>query len=181
MLPQKQEHEDYGTSFKMGVEFNPEDMDILERVIELMCAEINDDDFDVKSPHDDGKIFFKLATNKTMSEFTFESNVALKPSKLNNDKLEQFSMITLDILVAGWYMNNNDDGTKKYGLSLKVQKVWFGGEKSLKKRKKPVQDCDEDENININSPSSSVDQSEPEKKKMPMMTKADKKILKGLV
>lgn len=177
MLPQKQEHEEYGTSYKMGVEFNPEDMDVLERVIELMCAEINDDEFDVKLPHDDGSIFFKLGTNKSMSEFTFESNVSLKPSKLNTDKLEQFSAITLDLLVSGWFMNN--DGVKKYGLTLKVQKVWFGGEKVKSvKRKKPVDEEDVDD-IDIDSPGSEL--LTPEKKKMPMMTKADKKILKGLV
>jgi len=148
MLPTKNEHDDYGTSFKMGVECDGGDMTIFENIMEKMYDELDDDQYDPKQPHDDGSIFFKLPTNKALSEFTFESNVPIKPGKLHNDRLEQFMPVTLDLLVSGWYLRKNENGVKdengkqvkKFGLTYKIRKITFGGEKARSKKRKTDED-----------------------------------------
>lgn len=145
MLPSKNEHDDYGTSFKMGVECDSTDMVIFENIMEKMYDELDDDEYDPKQPHDDGSIFFKLPTNKALSEFTFESNVPIKPGKLSNDRLEQFMPVTLDLLVSGWYLRKKDEDSngkhvKKFGVTYKVRKITFGGEKARSKKRKTDED-----------------------------------------
>ena len=139
MLPAKNEHDDYGTSFKMGVEFDEGDMIVFDTILEKMMEVVDDESYSVKPGHDDGNIFFKLPTNKALSEFTFESNVAIKPGKLGSDKLDQFMPVTIDLIVSGWYLKKRDEDVKKYGLTYKIRKVCFGNEKvktpAVKRRK----------------------------------------------
>ena len=135
MLPMKNEHEDYGISFKAGIEFNEDDMVVFEDIIEKMYDQANDGDYVVKQPHEDGSIFMKLPTNKALSEFTFESNVPIKPGRLDHDKLEQHMAVTVDLLVSGWYLNDKSADVKKLGVTMKIRKIHFGQEKSTKKRK----------------------------------------------
>jgi hypothetical protein len=138
MLPSKNEHDEYGTSFKIGVECDGEDMLVFENLMEKMYDEVDDDEYQPKQPHEDGSIFFKLPTNKALSEFTFESNVPIKPSKLTHNSLEQFMPVTLDLLVSGWYLRKKD--VKKFGLTLKIKKIAFGGEKRASKKRKTEED-----------------------------------------
>jgi hypothetical protein len=129
MLPAKNEHEDYGISFKMGVEFEEDDMVVFDKVLEEMLKKVGDDEFAMKPCHEDGNIFFKLGTNRAMSEFTFESNVAIRPGKLVNEKLEQHMQVTLELTVSGWYLKKKDEDEKKFGLTFKIRKICFGQEK----------------------------------------------------
>lgn len=139
MLPAKNEHEEYGTTFKMGVEFDEGDMIVFDTVLEKMMEVVDDESYVVKPGHEDGNIFFKLPTNKSLSEFTFESNVPIKPGKLGSDKLDQFMPVTVELILSGWYMKKKDEDVKKYGLTFKIRKVCFGNEKvrapPVKKRK----------------------------------------------
>jgi hypothetical protein len=138
MLPTKNEHEDYGISFKIGVEFDEDDMVVFDKVLEKMLAKCEDDSFAMKPCHEDGTIFFKLGTNRALSEFTFDSNLAIRPGKLGHDKLEQHMQVTLEIAVSGWYLNKKEEDEKKFGLTFKIRKITFGQEKSkpvVKKRK----------------------------------------------
>lgn len=139
MLPAKNEHDDYGTSFKMGVEFDEGDMIVFDTILEKMMEVVDDDSYSVKPGHDDGNIFFKLPTNKALSEFTFESNVPIKPGKLGSEKLDQFMPVHIDLIVSGWYLKKKDSDEKKFGLTYKIRKVCFGSEKVrapvVKKRK----------------------------------------------
>jgi len=148
MLPTKNEHEEYGTSFKVGVEFDEGDMIVFETILDKMQEVIGDDSYECKPSHTDGSIFFKLGTNKSLSEFSFESNVPIKPGKLHNDKLEQHMQITLDLLVSGWYLKKKGvDGEKKFGLTYKIRKIIFGAEKRPSKKRKA-----EDDEVSTSSP-----------------------------
>lgn len=135
MLPTRNEHEEYGISFKAGIEFNEDDMVVFENIIEKMYKEADDDDYDVKQPHEDGAIFMKLPTNKALSEFTFDSNVPIKPGKLSHEKLEQHMSVTVELMVSGWYLYDKDADVKKLGVTMKLRKIQFGQEKPVKKRK----------------------------------------------
>jgi hypothetical protein len=141
-VPTKQESDDYGTSYKMGVEFDEGDLEVLDTIIEKMVDVADDSCFEVKQPHNDGSIFFKLPTNSSHSEFTFKSNVAIKPSKLDNEKIYQFVPVHMEIAVAGWYMKKADDD-KKIGLTFKIAKITFGDEKVVKKSLKRKAEDDE--------------------------------------
>ena len=147
MLPTKNEHEEYGISYKMGVEFDEGDMIVFETILEKMGEVLDDESFEVKNSHEDGSIFFKLPTNKALSEFTFDSNVPIKPGKLGNEKIEQHMQVAVDLLVSGWYLKKKDDGDKKYGLTFKIRKIMFGQEKKPTKRRKT-----EDDEVSTSSP-----------------------------
>lgn len=148
MLPAKNEHEEYGTSFKIGVEFDEGDMIVFETILDKMLEVVNDESYECKPSHTDGSIFFKLGTNKALSEFSFESNVPIKPGKLQNEKLEQHMQITMDLLVSGWYLKKKGvDGEKKFGLTYKIRKINFGGEKVRSKKRKV-----EDDEVSTSSP-----------------------------
>ena len=137
MLPRRIESE-YGVNFSAGFSFETVDLEILEKILEKMSAEV-DDEWEVKECHDDGSIFLKLLTNNTQSEFKFESNVPIKPLKLHHDKLEQHMDATVELVVAGWYRNTPEK--KQYGLTLKVKKITWGNEKRKRKH---------DDEVNLN-------------------------------
>jgi hypothetical protein len=130
----------------MGVEFQIGDLEALEKVEELMRSYV-DDTWELKQFHNTGKIFFKLPVDSNHSAFKMVSNVPIKPGKLINDKIQQFTDITVDLGVLGWYQtvaNKEEEelseGDKnKFGISFKIHGVHFGG--AVKKRKK----VDEDE------------------------------------
>jgi hypothetical protein len=53
--PKKQESEEYGTThYKFGVQFNEDDLEILDNVLGKM-EELVDDEYTGKPPHDEGK------------------------------------------------------------------------------------------------------------------------------
>jgi hypothetical protein len=137
MLPRRIESE-YGVKFSAGLSFEASDLDILEKILAKMGEEV-DDDWTVKGYHDDGSIFLKLLTNANQSEFKFDSNVPIKPLKLDNDKLEQHMDTTVELVVSGWYRNTPE--TKQYGLTLKVKKITWGNEKRKRKH---------DDEVNLN-------------------------------
>lgn len=140
MLPSKNEHEDYGTSFKMGCEFDEGDMIVFETVLDKMLEEV-DASFKVKPSHEEGKIFFKLPTNKNMSEFTFDSNVPIKPGKLGHDKLDQHMPFYIELIVGGWYLKKLEMGEeRKFGLKFTIKKIHFGEEKKIVKKRKVEED-----------------------------------------
>lgn len=169
MLPVEKTHELYGTTYSMGVEFAEEDMDVFDKLIVMMFSRIGDTDFEIKVPHNGGTIFFKLKTNESGENFEHESNVVISPDQLNHENIERNIDVTVELLISGWYMKSG--GTKKLGLNLKVQKIWFGGEKTKGKKRKI-----EDDDIEILSPTVMPD----EKKKVNFMTKVDRKIIEGL-
>lgn len=168
MLPQKQEHDEYGVRYSMGCEFNEDDLTVLECVFDKIKDHV-DDDFCGKEVHNEGAIFFKLPTNKAQSEFDFENNLGLKPMKLQNEKMERQMLVTIDLIVNGWYKSDS----KQFGVSYKFKKVHFGAEKKVVKRKRV-----DDEDIEIKDESSTESVEEFGKKRY--MSKKDQKIIKEL-
>lgn len=169
MLPQKQEHDQYGIRYSIGCEFNEDDLVVLESVYDKLKDNV-DDDFSGKEVHNEGAVFFKLPTNKAQSEFDFDNNLGLKPMKLNNDKLERQMLVTFDLIVSGWYKSDS----KQFGLSYKFKKIHFGAEKKSVKRRKL-----DDEEIEIKDESSTESIEEFGRKKY-HMSKKDQKIVREL-
>lgn len=135
MMPARSEHEDYGLKYSLGVEFKNADCELFDAVLDKLDIE----GWERKECHDEGKIFLALKPNAASTEFTCECNVPIKPLKLASDKLDLGMEVTVDLAVAGWYMQDIDEDVKKYGLSLKVKSLFFGPPPTKRKRK------DEDE------------------------------------
>ncbi len=99
-----------------------------------------DESWEQKQVHDDGKIFLNLQANSASTDFVFESNLPVKPLKLQHEKIDQYMDVTVEFTVTGWYLKNDDAEEKKYGLTLKVKKIHWGEEKKVVKKKKTEDD-----------------------------------------
>lgn len=145
--PNKQESEEYQTTnYKFGVQFNEDDLEILDSILGKM-EELVDDEYTGKPPHDEGKIYFKLRPNSDSSKFTTKMDVAITPKKLIHEDIDFGNDVTVEFLVGGWYMDKDDE--KKFGLTLTVKQVWFKEElkKPVPKRKKPAVTSDDEVRI----------------------------------
>lgn len=171
MTPRKQEHDVYGTSFKMGVEFQEDDMIVFETVVEKM-GKVVGDEYTAKLPHDNGSMFIKLPTNKVLSDFACDLNVPIRPNKLEHEKISQHMPVTVDLIVGGWFMNNETSDEQKYGLSFNVKKITFATEKPKQKKKRH-----DGEDIDVPDSGDSASEEPPKKKSH---SKKDSAILKGM-
>lgn len=134
--PAKQEHDQYGVKYTMGVKFSADDCEIFDKCldgIEEQLQELGESDWERKETHDDGSIFLKLGTNKSHSEFSFSNNLQLKPTCLNHDKLDSGMDVQVELELGGWLMRV--EGEKKYGLTLSIKSIHFGALEKKKKRK----------------------------------------------
>jgi hypothetical protein len=129
MMPNRNESEDYGLKYSIGVEFQESECELFDAILDKL--EI--DGWERKECHDEGKIFLTLKANAGSTDFTCTSNVPIKPLKLTSDKLDLGMEVTVDLAVAGWYMQDEDE--KKYGLTLKVKGLFFGPQPIKRKRK----------------------------------------------
>lgn len=142
MPPRLFEHEEYGESYKFGVKFDEDDMKPLDQALVKTSTNVGDD-WTGKFPHDDGSIFFKLKPNPGKTKFTSPMNVPIKPSKLDNDLISPDMDVTVHFGVSAWYQKEE----KKYGLTIKIKKIWFGDDaepKKKKSKKQPEPDTDTD-------------------------------------
>ena len=132
MLPKRDESE-FGIKYSLCVEFSMDDCALLDAILDKLEIE----DWERKECHNEGSIFLNLKPNGAHTEFKFKNNVGLKPLKLYNDKFDVGMDVTVDMLVAGWYMQDTIDDVevKKFGLSLKVKDIWFGPLPSKRRRK----------------------------------------------
>ena len=135
MAPRKQVG-DYGTQYSMGVKFNESDMIVFDTLLEKM-GQFAGDGFRIKHAHENGKIFIKLVPNDSGSKFKFKCNLPLTPQNLLD--IEKKSDVTIELGVDGWYLK---DGAKKtFGLTLDVNKIFFGHEpKPRSKKRKTSED-----------------------------------------
>lgn len=143
MVPTKTVHDDYGTKYSVGVEFSESDCAIFENILDSMDPE---DGWVRKETHDDGKIFLKLRTNASQSEFLTTSNIAIRPSKLHSDKLDLGMEVQVEMDVGGWFMQDEDE--KIFGVTLKVKSIHYGSIVQKKRRK-----TDDDEVRTLFNPS----------------------------
>ena len=173
--PTRQEHEEYGLSYRFGVQFDENEVEFLDDIINKMEA-LMGDDVEVKPPHNEGTIYFKLAPNNKQTAFQCDINIPIAPSKLKSEDIEQGMDVTVEFKVTPWYRRDEND-EKQMGLALKVKKLFFGEEPKpkAKKRKSTV----DEELLDIIS-DYEEDQAPPTKKKLPTMSKEDKKILYSL-
>ena len=135
MLPNRTEHETYGLKYSLGVEFKSSDCELFDAILDKMDL----DGWERKDLHDDGKMYLTLKTAKNLTDFSFTSNLPIKPLRLVNDNLVENMDVTVEFVLSGWYMNTVDDNeeeVKKYGLSMKIKSIWFGPETSPSKKRK---------------------------------------------
>ncbi len=132
MEPKVNEHEEYGQSINIGIEFEEKDVAILDTLIEHLKDASDFSNPDIKPAHKDGLIFFKLPTDSNHQKFQFECNVPIKPLKLMNDKIYKGMDVTVDMCINGWFLDKEE--TFKLGLVYKIKKLIFGEEKNKKKK-----------------------------------------------
>ncbi len=120
MEPRLMPHDDYGDSYKFGVRFDEDELFKLDQA--LLAVGHHAPEWTEKPAHEDGTIFFKLATDKTNSKFTADISPKISPRKIENDKISTDMDVTVEFSVGGWYKRD----IEKFGLTLKVKKVVFG-------------------------------------------------------
>ncbi|MFA7327761.1 MAG: hypothetical protein WC121_13925 [Candidatus Kapaibacterium sp.] len=123
MLPSRQESEEYGLKYSLGVEFNESDCAVFDKLLDTMADMKNDNEYDRKEAHNDGKIFLSLKPNAKNNDFKCAINLPIKPLKLVNDKIDVGEEVEVDMLVSGWWMAG-ENGCK-YGLTLGVKAIRF--------------------------------------------------------
>ncbi len=123
MAPRLFEHDDFGDSFKFGVRFDEDELFKLDQAI--LAVGHHAPGWTEKPAHEDGTIFFKLATDKTNSKFTADILPKITPKKIDNDKISTDMDVTVEFNIGGWFQRSSE----KFGLTLKVKKVVFGNGK----------------------------------------------------
>ena len=147
MKPYRNDHEDYGTAFSIGISFT--DTAVLDRALETVREFLTlDDGWVVKDVFDEGKMFLKLKPTKQFSGWEFTSNIQFKPNKLEHDKIDTGMEVTVELVVSGWYSNRIYQNMEvlQYGLTTKLKDIHFGPQPVKKKRKTDEEevsyDCD---------------------------------------
>jgi hypothetical protein len=153
-------------AFSMGVNFEQAALQAVDELLEML-GEHEGPEFSPKPVHKDGSVFFKLQHENNL--FKFSSNIDITP---DNIQVAQHSPVKVEFEVQGWFLKDED--VKKYGLRLKVLKVFFGEEQKKKRRKKIVSSEEE-----LDVPSVSSGSPSPIKKKKTMSAE-DRRILKAL-
>ncbi len=125
--------------FSLGVEFEEDDLEVIDKVMHGLSKWMPPPLWTPKEPHTDGKIFFKLPTDNDGKNFKFKHNApTLKPTHLNDTTLNQTDQCTVDISITAWAMKDEDPEENKhmYGLTLKLNEVFFGEEEAKPAPKK---------------------------------------------
>ena len=154
-------------TYSMGVNFEESSLKAVDELLEILGEHV-DEGFTAKPVHKDGSIFFKLQHED--DKFKFTSNVDITPSDI---QVEQHTSVKVEFEVAGWFLRDSE--IKKYGLRLKVLKVFFGEEEQKKRRRKKTVSSEEE----LDVPSVSSGSPSPQKKKKTMSAE-DRRILKAL-
>jgi len=176
MPPRKQEDEIYGESVNMGIEFNEEDLKVLDETIVKM-GEFVEEDFEAKEVHDNGKVFLKLpvGNNKARGKhIKCKSNIKLDINDLPHPDIEGQTPVTIILQVNGWFMK--DELANKFGVSLVVKNIYFGATWTAPKKSNKRKIKVEEDDLTVLS----QDDKTPSPKAKRTMTKADRKILNAL-
>ena len=132
MVPKKEEHDEYGLSYKVGVAFDEDCAFIkeLDDCLEELRSVVKTDAV-LKSPHNEGTVFFKLTTDTRGAKFKCASNVLIKPSKLSSNLISSGDNVECVVLVGCWIMRKEGEADKA-GLTLTLQKLTFDVSSSQK-------------------------------------------------
>lgn len=96
---------------------------------------LTDDFEEIKEPHRQGTIFFKMLTNAAQTKFNTTMNLPLTPMKLKDKRIEEQMTVTAEFTVSCWFSKNNLKGEHKAGLAFKLKELKFGDEPVTKKNK----------------------------------------------
>jgi hypothetical protein len=99
--PTRQEHEEYGLSYRIGVEFNEPDVEFLDDLVNKLEEQMGDD-WEVKVPHNEGKIYFKLQPNIKQNGFQCAINLPLTPTKLLHESIDRDMDVSVEFKLTPW-------------------------------------------------------------------------------
>jgi hypothetical protein len=150
-LPTKQEHDEFGTKFSLGIRFEEDDMKQFEKALENIAKGVHEMigiHPTIKDFHSEGMVFFKLPVNGEHSKFTCTTVPNITPRKLEHSSVQTDEEITIEFTPSGWVQRTSDDEAK-CGISCKIKKIQFGP-RVTKKAKKAVEKVeDEDELVSF--------------------------------
>lgn len=150
-LPTKQDHDEYGTKFSMGVRFEEDDMEQFDKALENISKTVHDMigvHPIIKDFHSEGMVFFKLPVNGEHSKFTCTMTPNITPRKLEHSSVQTDEEVSIEFTPAGWVQRTNDEEAK-CGISCKIKKIQFGPRPTKKTKKTLEKNEDEDELVSL--------------------------------
>lgn len=148
--PTEQKSKEYGQKYTVGINFDAGECELFDKILLALRDNVSNskEQWEPKLPHDDGTMFLKLGTNKTLTKFSAETNSSITPMDLGDDSIDVGMDVAVELTVGGWYLKKDDEN--KYGLSFKTTKLNFGPvEKPKARKRKPASDDATDDEVRV--------------------------------